>query len=64
MNKLLIVLIVTLFLFSCGEQVEERISPSTRLNVQKVENLSERGIFDAWGITKVGNKFISARQTV
>ncbi len=58
MNKLLIVLIVTLFLFSCGEQVEERISPSTRLNVQKVENLSERGIFDAWGITKVGNKFI------
>lgn len=58
MNKLVIVMIVALSLFSCGEQVEERISPSTRLNVQKVENLSERGIFDAWGIVKLGDKFI------
>lgn len=57
MNRIVIV-IMALFLFSCGEQVEERITPTSRLKVQSVENLSERGIFDAWGIVKLGNKFV------
>lgn len=57
MNKLSFLFV--LILFSCvdpsGEKGEK---PLKRLKIEGIQNLSEEGIYDAWGIVKMGNKFI------
>ncbi|WP_292268908.1 BF3164 family lipoprotein [Butyricimonas sp.] len=57
MNKLSFLFM--LILFSCVDPSgEKNEKPLKRLKIEGIQNLSEEGIYDAWGILKVGNKFI------
>lgn len=58
MNKLFILTIF--FFFSCSDHFsrEENVRPVTQLQAEIVEKLSDRGVFNAWGISKVGDQFL------
>lgn len=58
MNKLFILTIF--FFFSCSDHFsrEENARPVTQLQAEIVEKLSDRGVFNAWGISKVGDQFL------
>lgn len=58
MNKLFILIIF--FFLSCDNHLsrEENARPVTKLQTEIVEKLSERGVFNAWGISQHGNQFI------